>query len=121
MRRGDSLVQAVEMVPQNVAESPELSRPLVIQAELERLGSCHSIQALQLDIAAQHIQDGAVRLPQELEPRSHKLSVSAILQQMRCLRSARHMGKMLAQQSWSTLKQGAWVVEANLARKLNST
>lgn len=66
-----ALVQAVEVVPEDVAETAELCRALVVEAELECLGCSHGVQTLQLDIAAQNIQDGTVSLPQELEPRCY--------------------------------------------------
>lgn len=66
-----SLVQTVEVIPQDVAEAAEFSRTLVVKAELESLGCSHSIQRLQLHIAAQDIQDSPIGFPQKFEPGSH--------------------------------------------------
>ena len=79
-KQDDSLVEAVEVIAQDVTQPTEFCRALVDQAKLEGLGSCHGIQALQLHIAPQHIQNGAIGLPQEFEPRRHQLSVCPVLQ-----------------------------------------
>lgn len=68
------------MVAQNVTQTSKFSCPLVVQAELKRLGSCHRIQGFQPGIISQHVQNGSVGLPQKLEPRRHQLPISPILQ-----------------------------------------
>ena len=83
------LVQAVEMVSQDVAQPAKLCCALVDQAELEGLGCCHGIQPFQLHVASEHIQNGAVCLPQKLEPGRYKLSVRAILRHKELLVSLR--------------------------------
>mmetsp|Transcript_5961 Transcript_5961/g.15182 ORF Transcript_5961/g.15182 Transcript_5961/m.15182 type:complete len:437 (-) Transcript_5961:36-1346(-) len=73
------LLQVGQVVAEDLAQAAELGRALVGDAELERAVGRHRVERLQLVVVAQDLKDGAVRLPQKLEPRGDQLAVSAVL------------------------------------------
>lgn len=66
------------MVPQQLAESPELGLPRVLLAELEGLERCSLVHDLQPSIVLENFQDCAIRFPKELEPWSDDGSIGSI-------------------------------------------
>ena len=73
------LLKVGQVVAQDLAETAELGGALVSHAEVKRAVGRHGVEPLQLVVVAQNLEDGTVRLPQELEPRGDELAVGAIL------------------------------------------
>merc|ERR1719348_1103998 len=67
------------MVPQLVAQLPELCLALVLQAEPECLGGDVVVEPLHPCVGPQELQALTVGLPQELDPRHQNRSVTSVL------------------------------------------
>ena len=57
------LLHVGEVLPQNVAQAPELGVALVGEAEAERARRGHGVQRLELGVGAQDLEHAAVGLP----------------------------------------------------------
>lgn len=68
----------LDMVSEKLAESSELGLSGVLQTEVEGLHGSALVKDLETSIVAENIEDGSVRLPEELEPRSDDGSVSSV-------------------------------------------
>lgn len=66
------------MIPQKFAKSSELGFTSVFQAKLKRLQGGALIHNLETGVVAEDIENGAICLPQEFQPRSDNGSVSAV-------------------------------------------
>mmetsp|Transcript_62657 Transcript_62657/g.110602 ORF Transcript_62657/g.110602 Transcript_62657/m.110602 type:complete len:646 (-) Transcript_62657:277-2214(-) len=73
------LLQVGQLHAKGIAESLELQHTVVLQTELERLLAERVVSLLQLGDLVQKLQNGAVTLPKELEPRNNDFSVGAVL------------------------------------------
>ena len=67
-----------QVVAKNLAQTTELRRALVRDAELKRAVRCHCVQCFEFVVVAQDLEYRAVRLPQKLEPRRDELAVRTI-------------------------------------------
>ena len=69
----------LDVVTQDLAQAAELDRALVFEAEAEGLQARVAVELVELCVVAQHVEDGAVRLPQKFEGRRDDLAVGALL------------------------------------------
>lgn len=72
-------VGILDVVPEEFAKSSELGLPRVSQAEVERLMCGALIHNLETGVVLQNLEDGAISLPQELEPWRNDCSISSVL------------------------------------------
>ena len=81
------------MVPQLVAELPELGLALILEAELEGLLGNVVIQSLHPGVGTQELQALAVGLPEKLDPGHEDCAVRAVLRPLaRHSREHDHLG-----------------------------
>jgi hypothetical protein len=66
------------MVAEELAETAELGLAGVLEAEVECLHGSALVENLKAGVVAENVEDGPIRLPQELEPRGDDGAVSAV-------------------------------------------